>query len=287
VPRSGAADPDSLRLANNLVGNEPGAACLEATLGRITVRFAAPAVAALTGAPAPIRVTHPGEQTETEMRPPHGEAFTVPPGATLRLGAPPSGLRSYLAVAGGIDVTPALGSRSGDLLSGLGPGPLQAGDRLPLGPYPVAGRQPTPHAAGAAAPASPPAGSSPPEPSLPGAAGVTATLRVIPGPRDDWFAPGALAVLTSAEDYVVSPASNRTGLRLTGPVLPRATAVELPSEGMATGSLQVSHDGQPILLLADHPTTGGYPVIAVVLSADIGLAAQLRPGQRVRFQVRT
>ena len=113
-------------------------------------------------------------------------------------------------------------------------------------------------------------------------------MRVIAGPRDDWFAPEAIDTL-AAGGYAVSVASNRTGLRLTGPVLRRrrGRSGELLSEGLAAGSLQVTHDGQPILMLADHPTTGGYPVIAVVLSADLGLAAQLRPGQRVRFIVST
>jgi allophanate hydrolase subunit 2 len=109
-------------------------------------------------------------------------------------------------------------------------------------------------------------------------------LRVLPGPRDDWFAAGAIGILCGA-GYVVTPASDRVGLRLDGPALPRASngAGELASEGMVTGALQVPPDGKPILLLADHPVTGGYPVIAVVRSADIGLAAQLRPGQPVRF----
>jgi allophanate hydrolase subunit 2 len=109
-------------------------------------------------------------------------------------------------------------------------------------------------------------------------------LRVIAGPRDDWFTAGALTALGTGS-YTVRPASNRTGLRLSGPALDRSRPGELLSEGMAAGSLQVTHDGQPILLLADHPTTGGYPVIGVVASADLGLAAQLRPGQQVRFQI--
>jgi allophanate hydrolase subunit 2 len=113
-------------------------------------------------------------------------------------------------------------------------------------------------------------------------AGEAANIRVIPGPRDDWFAPEALELLCGA-DYTVTPASDRTGLRLDGPALPRANRGELPSEGVVTGALQVPPGGQPILLLADHPFTGGYPVIAVVVSADIGLAAQLRPGSRLRF----
>lgn len=273
VPRSGAADAGSLRRANHLVGNEPGAACLEVTLGRLALAFAEPAVVAVTGAPAPIRLTAPGMD---EARPPPESAFAIPAGAALRLGAPATGLRSYLAVAGGIDVAPVLGSRSADLLSGLGPEPLRSGDRLPMGRLP-AGRPGSRLLA---------AGHQPALPRDTDAPVLSDTvLRVLPGPRDDWFAAGALPALTGDEGYVVSPASNRTGLRLAGQALRRADARELPSEGMVTGSLQVSHDGQPILLLADHPSTGGYPVLAVVVSADIGLAAQLRPGQRVRFQL--
>ena len=113
-------------------------------------------------------------------------------------------------------------------------------------------------------------------------AGEPAVLRVVPGPRDDWFAPGALRQLCGGT-YVVTPASDRTGLRLDGPALASARGDQLPSEGVATGALQVPPSGLPILLLADHPVTGGYPVIATVLSADIGLAAQLRPGSKLRF----
>jgi allophanate hydrolase subunit 2 len=114
------------------------------------------------------------------------------------------------------------------------------------------------------------------------ARGATACLRVISGPRRDWFDADALATLCGSA-YRLTAASNRTGLRLDGPALRRAADAELPSEGMVTGSLQVPHDGKPILLLADHPTTGGYPVIAVVISADIPLAAQLRPGDQLQF----
>lgn len=104
------------------------------------------------------------------------------------------------------------------------------------------------------------------------------------GPRDDWFTAAAMTALASGS-YEVTAASNQSGLRLAGPPLRRARESELPSEGIAAGSLQVSHDGQPILLLADHPTTGGYPVIGVVVSADLGVAAQLRPGQRISFRL--
>jgi biotin-dependent carboxylase-like uncharacterized protein len=268
VPLSGAADRDSLRLANALAGNPDGAACLEMTLGRLVVRLHCDAVAVVTGAPTPLRVTTPdGDVRE----PPPGAPFPIQAGAVLRVGAPRAGLRSYLAVGGGI-VTPAvLGSRSADLMSRLGPPPLKAGDQLPVG-LPAAGPPAGDSARAARAAAGVPAAGSQPE------------LLVIPGPRQDWFTGAALGELTGGS-YLVTAASNRSGLRLSGPALRRAVAAELPSEGVVTGALQVAHDGQPILLLADHPTTGGYPVIAVVRSADIGLAAQLRPGQQVRFRL--
>jgi KipI family sensor histidine kinase inhibitor len=263
VPHSGAADAGSMRQANALVGNEAAAAGLEVTLGRLGLSFCCDAVVAVTGAPTPVRLTFPGG---TRSEPTPGTAFAVRAGAVLRLGSPPAGLRSYVAVNGGIDVAPVLGSRSADLLSGLGPAPLRAGDILPLGA------------------ARPRAEAIPPAAGIPAPPDVTVELQVVAGPRDDWFGAAALAALTGGS-YQVTPASNRTGLRLAGPRLDRRRVAELPSEGMATGSLQVAHDGQPILLLADHPATGGYPVIAVVRSADVDAAAQLRPGQHVRFRL--
>ncbi len=279
VPASGAADASSLRLANHLVGNEPGAACLETTLGRLTLRFEADAVVAVTGAPAPVRVD--GD----EFAP--GMAFLVAAGSVLRLGAPPAGVRSYLAVDGGIGGMPVLGSRSADSLSGLGPRALRPGDVLPLGRPRSQQKEDRPTRRRAAVPAAAPLRGSPPPVSPPPASPVlasTAELRAVAGPRDDWFDAAALDALAGG-GYVVSPASNRTGLRLTGPALRRGRPGELLSEGIAAGSIQVTHEGQPILLLADRPATGGYPVIAVVVSADLGVAAQLRPGQRVRFIV--
>jgi allophanate hydrolase subunit 2 len=283
VPGSGAADAASLRLANNLVGNEPGDACVEVTLGRLALRFDTDAVVAVTGASAPIRVSEAaggagpsrpggpaGPGTTGDRDEPPRTAFDVAAGSVLRLGAPTTGLRSYVAVNGGIGVRPVLGSRSTDCLSGLGPTPLRPGDWLPLNAPRSRPKDPNAGRPGSLAPAD--FGAGPVE------------LRAIAGPRDEWFTAEALEALAGAI-YVVSPASNRTGLRLTGPKLRRLRPGELPSEGMATGSLQVSHDGQPILLMADHPTTGGYPVIAVVIAADIGRAAQLRPGQQIRFQI--
>jgi KipI family sensor histidine kinase inhibitor len=261
VPRSGAADAAGLRRANRLAGNPDGAAGLEVTLGRLRLRFEADAVVAVTGAPVPL--TLPAGVPD----PAHGTVFAVAAGSVLRLGAPATGLRSYVSINGGIDVPPVLGSRSADLRSGLGHARLRPGERLPVGRPRSLVENPIPER---------------PRPLVSGAV----VLRAIAGPRDDWFSAAALAALGTAS-YQVSPSSDRTGLRLDGPPLQRAPGrtSELPSEGVAAGSLQVTHDGQPILLLADHPTTGGYPVIAVVVSADLGLAAQLRPGQQVRFSI--
>jgi len=265
VPYSGAADPASLRRANRLAGNPDGTAGLELTLGRAALRFSGEARVAVTGAPAPVTLTGPGGSAGAAPRDvPHGTAFGVPAGGEVRVGAPAAGLRSYLAVRGGVDVPPVLGSRSADLRSGLGPPPLRAGDVLPVG-------APAPAFTAAA-----------PDTATVIPAREPAVLWVIPGPRDDWFAPGALQRLCSGT-YAVTPASDRTGLRLDGPALPRAHGDELPSEGVVTGALQVPPGGGPILLLPDHPVTGGYPVIAVVVSADVCLAGQLRPGARLRF----
>ncbi|OLT26858.1 allophanate hydrolase [Actinomadura sp. CNU-125] len=255
VPRSGAADERALRLANRLVGNPEGAAGVELTLGGAVLRFHRAAWIAVTGAPLALRIGGRGYGTNAPCH--------VPSGASVEFGMPGSGLRSYLAVRGGLAVGEVLGSRSTDLLSGLGPAPLQAGDRLPLGSV----TRLDPITVDVAP------GSSFPE---------TPVLRVLPGPRDGWFAPDALRTLTSAV-YEVSPDSNRVGVRLDGPALRRSRQGELGSEGMVTGSVQVPPSGLPIVFLADHPTTGGYPVVAVLASASVPDAAQLRPGQRVRF----
>lgn len=257
VPRSGAADERAFRLANRLVGNPEGAAGVELTFGGAVLRFHRRAWVAVTGAPASVRIDGHGQGTNAPC--------FVPEGAVLEVGMPSAGLRSYLAVRGGIVVDRVLGSRSTDLLSGLGQPVLSPGDRLPVG-----------SAKGFAdigvdiAPA----------PSMP----ETPVLRVLPGPRDDWFTDDALATLTSAP-YEVSPDSNRVGVRLDGPPLARAREGELGSEGMATGSIQVPPSGLPIIFLADHPTTGGYPVIAVLASTAVADAAQLRPGQEIRFRL--
>ncbi|MGW2229014.1 5-oxoprolinase subunit C family protein [Streptomyces formicae] len=254
VPRSGALDQPAARLVNRLVGNPPDAAVLETTLDGCALRPRRPVTVAVGGAPCPVTV---------DGRPaPWGAAVRVPAGALLDVGAARSGVRSYLAFDGGVRVEPVLGSRSTDLLSGLGPPPLTTGAVLPLGS---------------------PSGSharvdTAPQPAPP----RELVLRVALGPRADWFTPAALRTLTTRA-YRVSSASNRIGLRTEGPALDRAFPGELPSEGMVLGAVQVPPDGRPVVFLADHPTTGGYPVVAVVREPDLAAAAQAVPGTPVRF----
>ncbi|GGO00391.1 allophanate hydrolase [Microbispora rosea subsp. aerata] len=262
VGRSGAADRRALRLANRLVANPEGAAGLEVTLGGLKVRATGDLLVALTGAPCPATVTDAEGRTRFIG---HASVERLPHGATLRLGVPSHGLRTYLAVRGGIDVPEVLGSRATDLLSGLGPERPAPGSVLPVGPAPA--KFPVTDFAPVPAPES----------------GVL-VLDVIPGPRHDWFRPEALRALC-AEPYEVTAQSDRVGMRLRGPRLERARDGELPSEGVVPGALQVPPSGQPTLFLADHPVTGGYPVIAVLRDHDIDRAAQARPGQRVRFRV--
>jgi len=256
VGHSGAADRAAARLANRLVGNAETAAVLEVTLGGLALRFERASTVALTGAPLPIRV---GGGAGAMCTP-------VPVGAddTVTLGQPDSGVRTYVAVRGGIAVEPILGSRSTDTLSGLGPPALFEGTRLPVGDeamgFPNVDVAPVP------------------EPT------TELVLEVLRGPRDDWFVDEALDVLVS-QPYEVTPESDRIGLRLRGPALERRRTDELPSEGMVEGSLQVTPDGMPVLFLADHPVTGGYPVLAVVDAEHMHLAAQARPGQQIRFRL--
>ncbi|GAB3055340.1 5-oxoprolinase subunit C family protein [Micromonospora schwarzwaldensis] len=266
VPRSGALDPAALRLANRLVGNPEHAAGLEITLTGCVLRVTRAVTVALTGAPADVLVEQrprgPGQRPgEIERRPGDvGRPLSLPAGAVLRIGPARAGVRTWLAVSGGITVEPVLGSRSTDTLSGLGPPPLRDRDRLPTG-TPVGPPPPVDLAVTRAVP---------PEVSL--------TVR--PGPRQDWFTPAALDLLGRAA-YTVATDSNRVGARLAGAALPRAFAGELPSEGLVLGAVQVPPNGQPLIFLADHPTTGGYPVIGVV--DDVTALAQARPGTTVRF----
>jgi biotin-dependent carboxylase-like uncharacterized protein len=251
IGRSGACDRRSYRLANRLVGNDPGAAALEATYGGLRLRADGDVLLALTGARCPGVA--------------HNAVLALPAASTLRLPPPVAGLRTYVAVRGGVVVPEVLGSRSTDILAGLGPPVLSAGDELPVGAAP--GRFPDVDVAPVADPES-----------------GDLVVRVLPGPRDTWLTDDAWDLLLR-EGYEVTSDSNRVGIRLDGPALQRATDDELPSEGMARGALQVPPSGKPVLFLADHPVTGGYPVVAYVHDSDVDRCAQLCPGQRVFFRL--
>ena len=253
VPLAGAADAFSLRAANLLVGNPESAAALELTGGGARLRFTVAARIALAGGIAEVMLDgQPAAMHQT---------LSVPAGAVLELGRMLSGWRCYLAIAGGIGMTPVLGSLSTDTLAGLGPALLERDMELVSGTAPESMgfylRAPTTY----------------PKP---------ARLRVLAGPHEDWFNGAARQAFVSGE-YAVSSRSDRTGVRLEGVALERAKPGELPSMGMVAGAVQVPGGGQPIVLLANHGATGGYPVIAVVIAADLGLLAQLAPGDRLCF----
>jgi biotin-dependent carboxylase-like uncharacterized protein len=257
VPHAGALDRPALRLANRLVGNPDDAAALEITVGGFAATCERSATIALTGAHAPLRV---GGRAV-----PLGAPVAVRPGARVEVGRAVAGLRAYLAVDGGLAAEPVLGSRSTDTLAWIGPPPVRDGSVLPLGP-----------------PREPSTVDVAPVEALAGTRGWEVRLRVRLGPRDDWFTPAALEKLGSSR-YRITEQSNRIGARLSGPALTRAVAGELPSEGIVLGAVQVPANGEPLVFLADHPTTGGYPVIGVVDAADLPALAQARPGDTVRF----
>jgi biotin-dependent carboxylase-like uncharacterized protein len=255
VTRSGAADRQSHTLANRLVANPPDRATIEITFGGFSARVRGGDVAvAVTGADADPSVDGRAFGTNSIRH--------VRDGQVISLGTPLSGLRSYLAVRGGIDAEPVLGSRSYDVMSAIGPRPLRPGDVLPVGE----------HAADF------------PELDQAPVAPITADgldLVVVPGPRDDWFADPDALVRTG---WVASERSDRVGTRLTGsPLTPRFPDRQLPSEGATRGAIQVPPNGLPVILGADHPVTGGYPVIGVVADRDVDRLAQVRPGQHVRL----
>ncbi|MFN0281971.1 MAG: biotin-dependent carboxyltransferase family protein [Kineosporiaceae bacterium] len=265
VTRSGAADRRSLRLANRLVANPEGAAGLEVTLGGLAVRAGRDLDLAVTGAACPITV---------DGRPAGRNAVLhVPAGRLVTLGPAAAGLRAYVAVRGGIDVAPVLGSRARDTLAGLGPDVVRDGDRLPVGrppdlPWPGVDLAPV---------ADPPAGD--------------VLLDAVAGPREGLVPDGVRAAMWSAR-WVVDAASDRVGVRLAPPDAATVASSggssgssgSMASEGVVRGAVQVPPSGLPVVFLADHPVTGGYPVVAVLLDAAADRAAQLRPGQGVRFR---
>ncbi len=255
ISPSGALDRASLRAVNRVLGNVDGAAGVEILLGGAAFRARGDLIVAVAGAAGPVTV---------DGRPAAWAApVVVADGQTLEFGAASLGVRFVLGVRGGIDVRRTLGSASSDLRSAIGPAALAPGAVLsigtPLGPVTV---DPLPLTI-------PPAG--------------PVCLHVMLGPRDAEFQLAAVRRFLDVE-WTVAPDSDRVGLRLGGPPLERRAAAEIPSEGMVTGGIQVTPDG-PIVFLADHPTTGGYPVIAVLDAVDVDLVGQLRPGQRIRFVV--
>ncbi len=255
VGRSGAADRRSHALANRLLANPEDSATLEITLGGFTARVLGGAIdVAISGAdPSPAADGIPFGINSIQH---------VGDGQVITFGTAATGLRSYLGVRGGVDVAPVLGSRSYDTLSGIGPAPLQAGDMIPVG-RPAA--------------AFPSIAQAPVGPIAAGRVDLT----VAPGPREDWFTDPE-ALIRSA--WVISERSDRVGVRLVGPPLQhRWPDRQLASEGVTRGAIQVPPNGQPVILGPDHPTTGGYPVIGVVIDADTDRVGQLRPGQPVRL----
>ena len=277
VSAAGALDRSSVRRANRIVGNQPNAAVVETVAGGLRVQAVGDQVLAVAGAPSALTVVTPSDlsdEVDTEegdtgdekvREVPMATPFALLDGEILTVGAPERGFRSYLAIRGGAAAAAVLGSRSTDTMSGLGPAPLAAGQLLGTG----------------AATSSNVVGNPELQPDFPDA-GVT-VLDIVPGPRDDWFDAAALESLCS-QDWLVTPRSNRVGMRLTGEPLKRSREGELASEGTVAGALQVPPEGQPVLFLADHPITGGYPVIGVVVDHQLDLAAQIPIGGSIRFR---
>lgn len=256
VAPSGALDRSALRTANRLVGNPEGAAAIEVTMGGLRAVAQSDAWFAVTGAWGPVLLD--GRPVD------HYEPHAWPAGAELHLDWFAHGARAYLAVRGGIDAPAVLGARSTDLIAGLGPAPLRAGTSLAtaVAHTPIPALQIAPWGA-------------PHDDEL--------EIELAPGARGDWFAASAHVALFESV-WTVTNDSDRVGMRLDGPALPRTRGGELPSEGMAPGALQVPPSGRPTILLADGPVTGGYPVIAVVADAALDALAQARPGTRLRFR---
>lgn len=269
ISSSGALDVAAMHEANRVVGNPPDTSVLENVLGLLRMRSHGATTVAVTGAQATLSL-HSANGAVWDV------ATHVPialnDGDVLQLHAPTAGARSYIAVRGGWEVQPVLGSTSTDTLAQVGPQPLQSGQRIAVGGA-VAATQ-----LGAVVL------DSQPRANLP-RAGELVELDVVLGPRTDWFTPAALESFVTQE-WLVTPQSNRVGVRLEGTKpLERAHRDELPSEGTVAGAIQVPINGQPVLFLADHPLTGGYPVVAAVAGYHLGLAAQIPVGCRIRFNV--
>lgn len=256
VGASGAFDRSATAQLHALLGDGPDAAVLEVLGGGLVLEAEADHRLAVTGGVGPVLVD--GAPAH------HGRVLHLHRGQRLEIGALTLGLRAYVGVAGGLDVPATLGSRSSDLMSGLGPARLAAGDRLDVG-----------EARRSIDVEEVPALLTP---------GVT-SVDVVLGPRHDWFTDAAVQTFLSTA-WGVSDRSDRIGVRLDGPALERTVPEELPSEPCVRGSIQVTTSGQPVVLGPDHPVTGGYPVVAVVTDDHVDRLAQVRPGETVRFRRR-
>lgn len=276
-PECGACDKYALALGNLLCGNEEGQAALEMTLSGATVAFEEPALFVLSGAQA--------NATLDDRPVPMHEPVRACAGSTLQIGPFAEGLRGYLCVRGGIAVPPVLGSRSTDLkchIGGLQGRALRSGDVLPIGPEPSGTTgESLRHAAGILR--------EKPWLLRPRTAHaylenqVIPLLRAVPGPQQDAFTEEGMRTFFSGL-YGVTPDSNRMGIKLSGPSVQTIDGSDILSDGIVEGSVQISANGQPILMLADHQTTGGYAKIATVIAPDLSAAAQLRPGQTAAFR---
>jgi len=261
VPVSGALDPVALRLGNALVSNPPGAAALEIMLSGPKLEVAADSVRVAAAGPGAGLILGEGSQIV-----PGWQSVTLARGEAFQIKLGQGSACVYLAVAGGLAIPSVLGSLSTYVraaLGGLTGRALQRGDVVPL----AADRA-----------------SDTPELRLPSppAAEAARAVRIVLGPQRDYFADEALAALLGAE-FVISKNADRMGMRLDGPLLRHRDGWDIVSDAIATGAIQVPGSGQPILLLADHQTTGGYPKIAVVISADLPIVGRRRPGDAIRF----
>ncbi|WP_296253275.1 5-oxoprolinase/urea amidolyase family protein [Pseudomonas sp. UBA4194] len=264
VSRSGALDLGALRAANRAVGNPSDTACVESVLGGLSFVCHGRTVIAVTGARTPISIT---SASGLLWQAGNYLPIELDVGDRVTLGSPSAGLRSYLAIRGGFDVTPVLGSLSTDTLAQVGTPALAAGDRLGFATV-TAGTSVSLHESAAF--------------ELPKASDII-TLDVVLGPRTDWFTAEAIERLSS-QLWRVTPQSNRVGIRLAGDTpLARSNHQELPSEGTSVGAIQVPASGQPVLFLADHPLTGGYPVIGAVANHHLDLAGQIPINAQIRF----
>jgi KipI family sensor histidine kinase inhibitor len=263
ISRSGAADRESLKAANRLVGNTPDVAALEITLGGLSFAMRGQGVMAITGATVQTTIT---TVSGARIDVPHHQAFAVEDGDTVTLSIATAGMRAYLAVRGGFEVASVLTSCSTDTLAQIGPSPLKVGD--------VIGIAEALHGSLVAIAEEPAFAMPCPQ--------QTVTLDIVLGPRTDWFTAASIESFLSQE-WTASAQSSRVGIRLEGEALAREITGELPSEATLRGAIQVPASGQPVLFLVDHPLTGGYPVIGNVASHHLDLAGQVPVGARIRF----